>query len=124
MLDVYSVAQYVSHECSRLYVKRTFIKSADTLIKGKQQTRSLSIKSKTISYIETCRLRKQQFLPLLATWDVSPGETEKFFVLSMEFLSLPSRKERGETAVFTGCETCKVFGFNAIKYSLLLLLLQ
>ena len=51
-------------------------------------------------------------------------ETEKFFVLSMEFLSLPSRKERGETAVFTGCETCKVFGFNAIKYSLLLLLLQ
>ena len=42
----------------------------------------------------------------------------------MEFLSLPSRKERGETAVFTGCETCKVFGFNAIKYSLLLLLLQ
>ena len=42
----------------------------------------------------------------------------------MEFLSLPNRKERGEMAVFTGYETCKVFGFNAIKYSLLLLLLQ
>ena len=42
----------------------------------------------------------------------------------MEFLSLPRRKEQGEMAVFTGYETCKVFGFNTIKYSLLLPLLQ
>ena len=67
--------------------------------------------------------RDEKRAPLKTSeWEaISPGATERFFVISMEFLSLmrrhlswqnaPSGDERRETAVFTGYKTCKVFGF-------------
>ena len=71
--------------------------------------------------------RDEKRAPLKTSeWEaISPGATERFFVISMEFLSLMRRRRAKRNGCFHRLQNMSSFWiFNTIKYSLLLLLLQ